>query len=120
MKIACGTDIIEINRIKESIKQFGDKFLNKIYTEAEINYCESHHNNKYQHYAGRFAAKEALYKALSNILTEENLDWKSFEIIHDTNGKPRVEIDNPRIKSIDISISHSKENAIAMVVVLYE
>jgi holo-[acyl-carrier protein] synthase len=120
LKIACGTDIIEINRIKDSIEEYGERFLKKIYTEAEINYCESHHNNKYQHYAGRFAAKEALFKAVSSILEVNNLDWNYFEIINDNSGKPKAEINNNRIKSIDISISHSKENAVAMAVVLYE
>ena len=59
MKISCGTDIIEIERIKESIENLGENFLKKIYTENEIKYCESKKNMKYQHYAARFAAKEA-------------------------------------------------------------
>ena len=61
LKIACGTDIIEIERIKNSIERIGKKFLNTIFTDKEIEYCESHQNNKYQHYAARFAAKEAVY-----------------------------------------------------------
>ena len=65
MKVSCGIDIIEINRIKESIEKLGDSFLNRIFTENEIRYCESKKNQKYQHYAARFAAKEAAFKALS-------------------------------------------------------
>ena len=65
MEITCGTDIIEISRIKESIETQKEKFLNKIYTEKEIEYCESKKNQKYQHYAARFSAKEALFKAIS-------------------------------------------------------
>ena len=119
MQISCGTDIIEIERIKQSIERLGDKFLNTIYTEKEIDYCESHNANKYQHYAARFAAKEAFYKAVSGILPEETLAWKNFEVINITNGKPKIEVNNERIKSIDISISHCKQYATAMVVVMY-
>ena len=63
MNISCGTDIIEINRIKKTIERLDEKFLDTIFTKNEIEYCESHKDNKYQHYAARFAAKEAVYKA---------------------------------------------------------
>ena len=119
MKISCGTDIIEIDRIKESIEKQGIRFLEKIYTENEIRYCEKHKNNKYQHYAARFATKEALYKALSGIVPEEKLTWKSFEISNTESGKPKIEINEPNILSLDISISHSKQYAVATVTVLY-
>ena len=68
MKILCGTDIIEISRIKESIENLGDKFLNRVYTQKEIAYCESKKTQKYQSYAVRFAAKEAVFKALDTIV----------------------------------------------------
>ncbi|MBQ2917521.1 MAG: 4'-phosphopantetheinyl transferase superfamily protein, partial [Clostridia bacterium] len=68
MKILCGTDIIEIGRIKESIERSGEKFVNLLFTPAEIEYCESKRNAKYYHYAGRFAAKEAIFKAVSPLL----------------------------------------------------
>ena len=119
-QISCGTDIIEISRIQQPIDKLGDKFINTIYTQKEIEYCESHKNNKYQHYAARFATKEALYKALSGILPEDYLKWKAFEVINTEHGKPYIEIKDPRIKSLDISISHCKEYAVATVVVLYE
>lgn len=76
MRIACGTDIIEIDRIKTAIERNKEKFLNTIYTEKEIEYCESHLNNKYQHYAARFAAKEAMFKALNKVLDEDTVNWK--------------------------------------------
>ncbi|MGN0688933.1 MAG: holo-ACP synthase, partial [Oscillospiraceae bacterium] len=57
-----GTDIIEIERIKESIENYGKSFLEKVFTEQEIHYCEKHKKMKYQHYAARFAAKEAVSK----------------------------------------------------------
>jgi len=124
MQILCGTDIIEIGRIKKSIERSGERFLHLIYTPSEINYCESKRNAKYSHYAGRFAAKEALYKALYPILTERfGITWKNAQIINDENGKPKVEflgIEFKQIKNIDISISHCKEYATAMVTILID
>ena len=59
MQVTCGTDIIEINRIQKSIEEMGERFLERVYTPQEIAYCESKKMQKYQHYAARFAAKEA-------------------------------------------------------------
>jgi len=123
MKILTGTDIIEINRIKESIEKLGDAFKNKIYTEREIQYCENKNNVKYQHYAGRFAAKEAIFKAVSELLDDKfEILWKDAEILNDKQGKPRVifksEKLNKKIENVDISISHCKEYATANVVII--
>ena len=68
MKIVNGTDIVEISRIRDDIEKMGDRFLNRIYTQNEIEYCESKKSQKYQSYAARFAAKEAIYKALSKYI----------------------------------------------------
>ncbi len=124
MKISCGTDIIEISRIKNSIDKLGESFINKVYTEDEIAYCESKNKQKYQHYAVRFAAKEAMFKAISEDLnTKYDLDWKNYEVKCDENGRPKAYIkgiDLDSVESIDISLSHCKEYAIANVVVLYK
>lgn len=121
MQIFCGTDIIEINRVKESIERLGDKFINEIYTSREIEYCESRKMAKYSHYAGRFAAKEAIYKAISSLLKDRfEMSWKDVQVINDDRGNPQVEFINNKIdiiKNIDISISHCKEYAVAMVIV---
>lgn len=118
MKITTGTDIIEIERIKNSIEKFGDTFLNTIFTEKEIEFCESHKNQKYQHYAVRFAAKEAVFKALS--FYHKECRWKEYEILNQVDGKPIVNLASavPGLESIDISLSHCKEYAVANVVVL--
>ena len=80
MRITTGTDIIEVNRIEESIEKFGDKFLKEIFTNNEIEYCESK-KNKYQHYAARFAAKEAVFKAISELLDAKyDVKWTEIEI----------------------------------------
>ena len=71
MKISCGVDIIEIERIKDSIEELGEKFLNRVYTQNEIRYCESKKKQKYQHYAARFAAKEATFKAVSKLIDDK-------------------------------------------------
>ena len=122
MKILCGTDIIEIDRIKKSIERSGENFLNLIYTEEEIKYCESKKNAKFTHYAGRFAAKEAIFKAVSSLLTDKfSISWKDAQVINDENGNPKIEFLNikfDKIQSIDISISHCKSHAIAMVTVI--
>jgi holo-[acyl-carrier protein] synthase len=120
LKISCGTDIIEIDRIKKSIDRQGNKFIETIFTKKEIEYCENHKENKYQHYAARFAVKEAIYKALSGIVEEDKLTWKNFEIINCEHGKPKIEINDEKIESMDVSISHCREYAVANVVVLYK
>lgn len=123
MKILTGTDIIEINRIQESIEKLGDNFKERIYTKKEIEFCESKKRAKYQHYAGRFAAKESIFKAISELLNDKyEISWKDAEILNDGNGKPRVILNNKnvqeKLQSIDISISHCKEYAIANTIVV--
>ncbi len=121
MNITCGTDIIEINRIKQSIEAHEEGFKKNIFTENEVKYCESHKGQKYQHYAVRFAAKEAIFKALSKKLNSEFV-WTNFEIINLDSGKPEVILKNPipEIESIDISLSHCKDYALATVIVLFK
>jgi len=127
LSIYCGTDVIEVARIEKAIKEYKKEeknaFLEKIYTENEIKYCESKGKMKYQHYAVRFAAKEAIFKAISNLLEDKyEISWKNAEIINDEKGRPRVKFYNiskqleEKILNIDISLSHIKEYAITMVV----
>ena len=124
MKISCGTDIVSIERIKKAIERHGDKFLNTVYTEDEIKYCLEHEASKYEHFAARFAAKEAAFKATTKIFdNEKNVDWKNIEVLKNEDGRPNIyfkNIESKRIESIDISLSHSDEFAVATVVVLYK
>ena len=121
MRIACGTDIIEIDRVKNSIEKYEEKFKENLFTEREVEYCESRKVQKYQHYAARFAAKEAIFKAISKVLSDE-YSLRDFEVVNDENGKPEIILKKPieEIENIDISISHCKEYAIATVVVLFK
>ena len=117
-----GTDIIEVSRIERLIKEKGSKFLNRIYTKNEIDYCESKGLNKYQHYAGRFAAKEAVFKVLNGVTASGNsLIFKNIEILNKNNGAPYVNIlDDIAVDCFDIdvniSISHIKQYATATAV----
>ena len=129
MAIYCGTDIIEVARVKEAMENH-ENFKCNIFTSAEIDDIDdiASEDFRYQRYAGRFAAKEAIYKALSKILYENNMDLtlKDIEIINDENlnRRPKVSIlltnNNYNFENnidIDVSISHVKENAIAMCVI---
>ena len=129
MRVSCGTDIIEIERIKKSVNgETGEKFISTVFTGKEIEYCESKRNQKYQHYAGRFAGKEAIFKALSENIEKYkighggNLAWHDFEILNNKDGRPKIKLNCniPELESIDISISHCKDYAIANVVAIYK
>jgi len=121
--MTCGTDIVEIYRIKDAIEKNGDTFLNKVYTKNEIEYCESHNSNKYQHYATRFATKEAVSKALGTGFVGE-FSWTEIEVKNDDLGKPNIVLtgkalelfDKINMKELSVSISHCKEYAISVVI----
>ena len=83
--VTCGTDIIKISRVKDSIERIGETFLKRVYTDEEIEYCESRRMCKYQSYAARFAAKEAIYKAISPNKGNE-ASWKDAEVCKYENG----------------------------------
>jgi holo-[acyl-carrier protein] synthase len=123
MILGLGIDIIEIARIKQSIEKYGDRFLDKVFTKGEINYCNKKFN-KYQHYAARFAAKEAVYKALASGW-KEGLRWKDIEIQNDPTGMPVVK-PGGKLQSflandtqLRISISHS-ENYVTSVAIIFK
>ena len=123
MVIGIGIDIIEIERIKESVDSYGDQFLNKVYTPLELQYCLSK-NNKYQHLAARFAAKEAIYKALSTGWMKD-LSWQDMEIINAPNGMPTVKLKGnlenflSADQNLKISMSHSRDY-VACVAIIYK
>ena len=122
MTIKTGTDIIEVNRIEDSIKSLGEKFLERVFTKAEIEYCESKKVTKYEHYAARFAGKEAIFIALSPLLENKfSIEWTDIEILNDEQGRPYVLLKKDILKDvkIDLSLSHIKEYAIASVVAIY-
>jgi holo-[acyl-carrier protein] synthase len=107
-----GVDIVSNSRIKKLYKRFGEKFLKRIFTEREINYC-LRHSNPIPHLAGRFAAKEAVIKALDK---PEGLKLKDIEIINNQNGSPIVLIYGVKDKKIKITLSHEKNYTVAFVI----
>ncbi len=124
MVFGIGVDIIEIDRVKESVDKYGDQFLNKIYTEKELEYCLSK-ASKYQHLAARFAAKEAVFKAISTGWSKE-VGWHDIEIYNEANGMPLVKLRNglesflSNDKNLKISMSHSKDYVVCMAIVYKE
>lgn len=122
MILGNGIDLIEVERIKQTLERHGARFLDRIFTEKEQHYCLLH-KHKEIHLAGRFAAKEACAKALGTGITE-HVGWKDIEIINNAKGKPQVVLSpslTDRLQhnrlSIHLSISHTHSIAIASVII---
>ncbi len=112
MILGIGVDITSVKRIEAALEKYKHRFTSRVFTEREQNYC-SRKNAPAVHYAGRFAAKEAVKKAAG--LTH---GWAEIEIVNDESGKPAVRLKNPPAKAlINVSISHSNEFAVAFVTV---
>lgn len=109
-----GIDIIEVKRIEKAIERWGDHFLKHVFTENEIQYAKS---RKFptQHYAARFAAKEAVFKAIGD---KPEVTWKDIEVMNDNHGKPCCLFsDKSYNKKILISLSHTENYAVANAIV---
>ena len=119
MIFGTGLDIIEIDRIKNSIKKYSPKFEQRIFTSTEINYCHSQ-GDPAKHFAARFAVKEAVSKCMGTGITGA-LGFKDMEVINEKTGKPILVMtgkgkelfEKLELKSIHISISHDSTHAIA-------
>jgi len=114
-----GIDIEKIKRFDNKENSRDENFLKKIFTQKELDYCFSK-NNASSHLAGRYAAKEAIIKALSSIY-EEKIIYNEIEIVNNSNSVPEVIILKPELNNlkIKISISHNEDNAIAMAILLH-
>ena len=114
MILGTGVDIIEISRIQKAVERWGDSFLNHVFHKDEIEYF-SKYKFPAQHYAVRFAAKEAVFKAIGD---KPHLTWKDIKVTNDHHGKPQCEVPVDDFSNqILISLSHSKEYAIAHAIV---
>ena len=113
-----GTDIISVLRIEKTIQQHSQRFKERTYTPIEIKYCDSKAVPPI-HYAGRFAAKEAIKKALLSSGIVSNIDFAAIEIISSESGAPEVKLNHPQLDQIicKVSISHTDETAIAFALV---
>ena len=110
-----GTDIIEIERIRQTIERWGDRFLRRVYTEAELNI----YGHRAHSLAASFASKEAVMKVLGT--GNRGVAWREIETLYHSSGKPHIklngrakkEADKLGIKEIDVSLSHSRKYATA-------
>jgi holo-[acyl-carrier protein] synthase len=123
MVLGLGTDIIEITRIERSLARFGDAFLNRVYTPAEIAYCRAKNRTSAESFAARFAAKEAAAKALGTGISR-GVTWREFEVLRSPGQPPTMNLSGRAaliaarlgIKRLSLSVSHSREFAIAIVI----
>lgn len=120
--LGVGTDIIECERIDRMLQRHGDHFIKRVFTEGEIRYS-SERKNFAQHYAGRWAAKEAVLKALGTGWIA-GIAWTDVEVVHESGGRPMIRLHGGAAKvaaekgiaEILISISHCQAYATAFAV----
>jgi holo-[acyl-carrier protein] synthase len=120
--VGMGVDIAEVGRIQGAIERHGEVFLRRIYTARERAYCEQF-KNKYERYAGRFAAKEAAMKALGTGW-RRGVRWVDLEVVREMSGRPTLELVGEAgkiakrlgVKNIALSITHTESQALAQVI----
>jgi holo-[acyl-carrier protein] synthase len=125
MIIGVGVDLIEVERIQKALEnpQIGMRFRNRVFTEKEIQYCEKKQRGRYESYAGRFAAKEAVMKALGRGWSSK-VTWIEIEVARAQSGKPDIVLhgntalfaEGLGIRSWALSITHTQEHGLAYVV----
>jgi holo-[acyl-carrier protein] synthase len=119
--VGIGVDIVEVRRITQAL-QGGDAMAKRVFTEAELDYCWER-KNRYQHFAGRFAAKEAALKALGTGW-QEGIRWKDVEVVPGERGKPEINfygkakefLEASEAKRAIVTITHARDYAVAAVV----
>jgi holo-[acyl-carrier protein] synthase len=120
--VGMGIDIAEVDRVKAAIERHGEKFLKRVYTEREREYCERF-KNKYERYAGRFAAKEATMKALGTGWSR-GVRWVDVEVVRQSGGRPTISLKGEAAKvasalgveRVALSITHTSAQAFAQVI----
>ena len=122
MIVGTGIDIAEVPRIREAIERHGQRFLNRIFTEGEIQYCESK-ANRVERYAARFAAKEAGMKAIGTGWNH-GVRWRDIEVARKPGGRPTLLLHGKAAEfanklgaiNIALSITHTADQAMAQVI----
>lgn len=120
MEPGIGIDIIEIERVAAAVKKYGEKFLNKVYTPHEINYCTKRKQLRFPELAVRFAAKEAYAKAIGTGIgglgrKMRGITWTEIETRNEPTGKPYLMIKGEKAMNALVSLSHSRDQAVAIV-----
>lgn len=109
-----GIDIIEVKRIEQAIKRWGKHFLTHVFNPEEIAYAKKH-KFPAQHFAARFAAKEAVLKAFGD---NAHISWKDIKVLNDKHGRPTCQYRDKKFKKkILISISHTHTYAVASAII---
>ena len=122
MIVGLGIDITEVHRIEDAIQRYGGRFLQRVFTEAEIRYCESK-ANRFERFAGRFAAKEAAMKAIGTGW-KRGVRWRDFEVTREPSGRPIMRFSGVAAtfaerlgaKRALLSITHTSSQAMAQVI----
>ncbi|MFA4843330.1 MAG: holo-ACP synthase [Candidatus Margulisiibacteriota bacterium] len=117
-----GIDIIEIDRIRSAVETYGEKFLARVFTAREISYCWRSKAYRIPELAVRFAAKEAYSKALGTGITgfgrrNSGVSWQDIEIVNNVQGKPLISFKGMLADKAQVSLSHSRDYAVATVYV---
>ena len=123
MVLGLGTDMIEIARIERSLTRYGDALLHRIYTTAEISYCQQKKKNAAESFAARFAAKEAAAKALGTGISR-GVTWREIEVLRLPGQRPTLHLSGRAaeiaahlgVRHLALSLSHTREHALAVVV----
>ena len=110
-----GTDIVDVERIKASIDNYPARFVNKVFSKEEQGYCNSKSKPEI-HYSGRFAAKEAITKAIKSSGFEQAFTLKNIKIINHSDSSPYVKLDFNYQGEIKVSISHTQTHAVAFAI----
>ena len=113
--IYIGTDIVDVERIKASIDNYPARFVNKVFSKEEQGYCNSKSKPEI-HYSGRFAAKEAITKAIKSSGFDQAFTLKNIKIINHSDGSPYVKLDFNYQGEIKVSISHTQTHAVAFAI----
>ena len=122
MIVGMGTDLIEVSRVRRSVEHYGDKFLRRVYTAAEVAYAMSKHNFA-ERLAGRFAVKEAAMKAIGTGW-RRGVTWQDFEVVNEPGGRPilrftgvaRQVAETLGVARNSVSITHTADLAMAVVI----
>ena len=123
MILGLGTDMIEVERIEASVRRFGNRFLRRVFTEAEIAYCLRKKSTAAESFAARFAAKEAAAKALGTGISR-GVAWREIEVRRERGAAPTLHMSGRAAKRAEemgvqrasVSLTHSRSAALAVVI----
>jgi holo-[acyl-carrier protein] synthase len=112
--IGCGIDVVELSRFRRALSRGGEAFLRRVFTRQETTYARKRRQTALLHLAGRFAAKEAVIKAVSQIDPKRTLTMKQVEVRNDQLGRPHIVLHDGRSDTIQLYVSLSHADTIAV------